>query len=83
MSQMHDGYRPRRVQCTKNRRFRDAFRGSMVVSIPARHAGDSRSIPGLGAAFHPHCATLIKFDLTQTPPVDTAGVSWRGETEAF
>jgi hypothetical protein len=29
----------------------DPFRGSIVVSIPACHAGDPGSIPGLGVSF--------------------------------
>ncbi len=33
-----------------------AFRGSIVVSIPACHAGDPGSIPGLGVSFFWFCS---------------------------
>ena len=55
-----------------------SIRGSIVVSIPACHAGDPGSIPGLGA--------FVFMDVLVVPrvsdPVDTHHTSWQNATNA-
>jgi hypothetical protein len=48
-----------------------AIRGSIVVSIPACHAGDPGSIPGLGETLFSSLSSLNE--------IHVANESWRGE----
>ena len=57
------------------------FRYSTVVSIPACHAGDPGSIPGVGAFFGPHWGVCTYTNIRGERTYVSMGVGERKETE--